>query len=193
MNTEELAALVEDLRQRVAALEDGPDSSGRRERGRNLEIVQSMIADIPVTDAGVLEHGTAMYAGAGPGPDGLTALQMVRHWEDIVAAEPAAIATTMSALGNPQRVRIVQALVDRPASTAEIAERLEEPTSGQLFHHLKDLLAAGLIFQPARGMYAVRPQHVVPLLTVISAAMDVSGSRVVDRVPAAAPRRSAPG
>ncbi len=58
-------------------------------------------------------------------------------------------------------------------TTAELASRLDQPSTGQLSHHLKELLAAGVIHQPVRGTYAVRMEHVVPLLTLLSAAIDV--------------------
>jgi hypothetical protein len=55
-----------------------------------------------------------------------------------------------------------------------VAELLGQPSTGQLFHHLKELLAAGIVHQPQRGTYSLRLAHVIPLLTMISAACDVS-------------------
>lgn len=78
------------------------------------------------------------------------------------------------ALSSPARLRIVGALVAGEASTGDLAARLADGTTGQLFHHVKELLAAGLVHQPRRGVYALRPQHAVPLLAVLSAAIDLS-------------------
>ena len=74
-------------------------------------------------------------------------------------------------------MRIVVELFDGALSTAALAERLDQPSSGQLFHHLKELLAAGLVRQPERGTYALRAEHVVPLLGLLSAATDLGGRR----------------
>jgi DNA-binding transcriptional ArsR family regulator len=117
--------------------------------------------------------GTVSYAGVG-GWDGRTlAWQAERDWDDIrsAAAEPAA--AVLAALGNPTRVRITAELLRRDRTTAELAALLDQPSPGQLFHHLKELLAAGLVHQPLRGTYAVREQHVVPLLAVLCAVHDL--------------------
>ena len=63
-----------------------------------------------------------------------------------------------------------------PATTAELTAALEGRSSGQLFHHLKELLAADVIYQPARGTYAIRDPHVIPILTLLSCALDVCGT-----------------
>ncbi|MEW6059695.1 MAG: helix-turn-helix domain-containing protein [Actinomycetota bacterium] len=90
--------------------------------------------------------------------------------------EPKAVARVLTALANGTRLRIVGELMHGPVSTGELAERLDQPSSGQLFHHLKELLAAGVIHQPVRGTYALRRQHAVPLLAVLSAASDLTPS-----------------
>jgi DNA-binding transcriptional ArsR family regulator len=80
----------------------------------------------------------------------------------------------MAALANPTRIRIVGELLQGPVPTGELARRLEQPSAGQLFHHLKELLAAGIIHQPVRGTYAIGDRHVVPLLVLGSAAIDLA-------------------
>ncbi len=80
----------------------------------------------------------------------------------------------LSALANGTRVRIVAELLGGPVATGELADRLDQSSSGQLFHHLKELLAAGLIHQPVRGTYAIADRHAVPLLAVLSAGIDLS-------------------
>lgn len=56
-----------------------------------------------------------------------------------------------------------------------LASRIDASSTGRLFHHLKDLLAAGLVHQPVRGTYALRRTHVVPLLAALSCALDLAG------------------
>jgi DNA-binding transcriptional ArsR family regulator len=89
---------------------------------------------------------------------------MDRTWSERLHADPAPLSSSLAALGNPLRIQIVQMLLRRPASTVELTDALDAPSSGQLFHHLEELLAAGLIHQPQRGLYGTRPQHGVPLL-----------------------------
>ena len=63
-----------------------------------------------------------------------------------------------------------------PATTAQLTAQLDQPSTGQLFHHLKELLTAGLVHQPVRGTYAVRRQDVIPLLIALAAAAEVAAS-----------------
>lgn len=150
---------VADLAQRVARLE--------AREPQPLKTVLDSTLEPP-------EQGRVVYSGLGPWAGHAVAWQMERTWDEVVDHEPEAIARTFAALSSPMRVRIVGALLDGPAATAALAERIDAVTSGQLFHHLRDLLAAGLVHQPQRGVYAVRAQHVLPLLAAMSAVMDLA-------------------
>ena len=131
---------------------------------------------------GAVGDGTVLYVGAGNTAGGPVAWQMDRPWRDLAGVDPTSIARLLGALGNAQRLRVVQLLVDGPMSTATLTASLEEPSSGQLFHHLKELLAAGLIYQPQRGTYALRQQHIVPILTVISCGLDLASNAPPDQI-----------
>lgn len=154
--------LVADLAARVARLE-----AREPQPPQPLQTVLDRNLEPP-------EQGRVVYSGLGPWADHAVVWQMERAWDDIVDHEPESIARTFAALSSPVRVRIIGALVDGPAPTAALAERIDAGTSGQLFHHLRDLLAAGLVHQPQRGVYALRAQHVLPLLATMSAAMDLA-------------------
>ena len=130
------------------------------------------LAELPDGEDG----GAVQYAGAVSVGDRVVAWQMDRRWEDLTSVEPALVAPALAALGSAQRVQIVQLLLRRPATTAELTAALEGRSSGQLFHHLKELLAADIIYQPARGTYAIRDPHVIPILTLLSCALDVCGT-----------------
>jgi DNA-binding transcriptional ArsR family regulator len=151
--------LVADLAARVARLE--------AREPQPLKTVLDRTLEPP-------EQGRVVYSGLGPWADHAVVWQMERPWNEVVEHEQESIARTFAALSSPVRVRIIGALVDGPASTAGLAERIDAGTSGQLFHHLRDLLAAGLVHQPQRGVYALRAQHVLPLLAAMSAAMDLA-------------------
>jgi DNA-binding transcriptional ArsR family regulator len=165
----ELAARLEELDARVARLE------GRRESSAVVDasLVEKLIADLRGTGDGD-RTGTVVYAGAGPWGEGTVALQIVRGWRDVLDASEDALARVMAALANPTRIRIVGELLQGPVPTGELARRLEQPSAGQLFHHLKELLSAGIIHQPVRGTYAIGDRHVVPLLVLGSAAIDLA-------------------
>jgi DNA-binding transcriptional ArsR family regulator len=157
--SKKLSDLVSDLTERVARLEDA---------------VPTPVSAVVDSRVPVATEGRVGYSGTGPWEDQSVAWQMERHWDDVVDQAPEQAHRVLSALANPTRLRIVGVLVAGAASTADLSERVEVGTTGQLFHHLKDLLAAGVVYQPQRGVYALRPQHVVPLLAVLSAAVDLS-------------------
>ena len=159
----DLERAVLELAERVARLEAG--------RHRPLDSVLDPDVETP-------PDGEVVYSGLGPWDDHAVAWQMRRTWDDVLATDTEHAARVLAALASPARLRIVGALVAGPASTGELADRLADGTTGQLFHHLKGLLAAGLVHQPRRGLYALRPQHAVPLLVVLSASFDLTASTV---------------
>jgi DNA-binding transcriptional ArsR family regulator len=64
-------------------------------------------------------------------------------------------ATLMSALSQPQRLRIVLMLAEAPTSVAAVVESLGLKTSGAAYHHLNVLMNTGLAVQPERGSFAL--------------------------------------
>jgi DNA-binding transcriptional ArsR family regulator len=169
MNAAELTEVVEGLVERVSRLEGVKP----RTAPGDVTLVQQLLEGL---GDGPVEPGTAMvvYAGAGPWEDGTVLWQIGRSWDDVASASDETVARVLSALANGTRLRIVVELLRGPVSTGELADRLNQPSPGQLFHHLKELIAAGLIHQPVRGTYAIRRQHAVPLLAVLSAAIELT-------------------
>jgi DNA-binding transcriptional ArsR family regulator len=82
---------------------------------------------------------------------------------DALEADPALVARMFAALGSPFRVRLLRLLLDGPRTSQELQTELEVGAVGQLYHHLKELLAAGLITQRRRSVYAIREEIVMPL------------------------------
>ena len=98
----------------------------------------------------------------------------------LVQASPEPVAAVLAAAGHPLRLAVLRALLDGPATSAELAERVSPGSTGQLYHHLDKLAAAGLIDQPSRGTYALPASHVVPVLVLIAACLDISGDPAAD-------------
>lgn len=166
---DDLRDLVASLAHRVARLEEAGRAAGLAQAGR-----APLDAPWTDTDVAVPEHGYVSYAGNGPWQSSAVVWQVQRSWGDVVAGAGEAVAGVLSALGSAIRVRIVGELVSGAVSTGDLAARLEQPSAGQLFHHLRELMAAGIVHQPQRGFYALRPQHVIPVLAVLSAASDLA-------------------
>lgn len=171
MDGDEVSRALTELARRVTALEAAASTPTRPSAGAPVveRLVQRLDGRGDATD-------TVVYAGVG-GWDGQTlAWQVERGWEEVRSASAEDSASVLTALGNPTRVRIAVELLRRRLTTAELAKRLDQPSSGQLFHHLKELMAAGVVHQPVRGTYAVREQHVIPLLAVLCAVIDLRPS-----------------
>ncbi len=167
MDLESLAAAVERLSDRLDRLE-----GARPAAVDDPALVKRLLAGLE--QPGRATTGTVVYAGAGPWGDGSVAWQVGREWADVLGPAGDRLARVLAALANGIRLRIVAELLRGPSAAADLAARLDQPSSGQLYHHLKELIAAGVVQQPERGAYAIRKQHVVPLLAVLSAAADLT-------------------
>lgn len=121
--------------------------------------------------------GTVGYAGYVAGRELLWARQT--PLADLLPADWGPAAGLLESLGSQPRLALLGALLREGRRTnVELQEALGasqgETTSGQLYHHLRALQGAGLIMQRRRGEYDLNPQAVVPVLTILAAAMNVA-------------------
>ena len=93
---------------------------------------------------------------------------------DLLALDEGVLARQLAAIASPVRLRIVRELAARPLQTHELQARLDEPSAGQLYHHLRELLAAGLVTQPRRSVYELPARAVIPLFTLIACTYDLA-------------------
>ncbi|MET8092915.1 ArsR family transcriptional regulator [Micromonospora sp. NPDC005220] len=96
--------------------------------------------------------------------------QYGRTVDDLLAADWTELASTLSALAHPVRLRLLREILGGRQSTSELAEIEELGTTGQLHHHLRQITAAGWLRSAGRGRYAVPAERVVPLLAILTAA-----------------------
>ncbi|RKN04855.1 ArsR/SmtB family transcription factor [Streptomyces radicis] len=117
------------------------------------------------------EHGGVLFAGSVVVPSG----QRV-EWERSAATDAvlgtdwSELAETLGALGQPVRLRLMQALLEGRSAVAELTELDGLGTTGQIYHHLRQLVATGWLETTSRGRYQVPPTRLVPLLIMITAA-----------------------
>ena len=175
----ELEATIRDLQARVEALEQKPEPrAGRRRRpGPDLGLLDAL-AELtgPPADDGS-PAGTLTYAGVAQLGDESLAWQMIHGLTDLLALDEGALARQLAAIASPVRLRIVRELAAGPLQTHELQARLDEPSAGQLYHHLRELLAAGLVTQPRRSVYEVPARAVIPLFTLVACAHDLTIAR----------------
>lgn len=87
-------------------------------------------------------------------------------------------AKVLACIGNNNRLNMLLALLRTPRTAAQLVEECGYNTTGQVYHHLKPLLAADLAKEDenSRGSYVIQPhrvQGVIMLLAGISDMLDI--------------------
>jgi hypothetical protein len=82
-------------------------------------------------------------------------------------SEPAA---TLAALGHPVRLTLLRRVLEGVRNVAELAEQEGLGTTGQIYHHLRQLVSAGWLRSTTRGLYEVPGERVIPLLVLVMGA-----------------------
>ncbi|NJP68876.1 winged helix-turn-helix transcriptional regulator [Streptomyces sp. ventii] len=171
MLAERLTALTE----RVAALEAvAVDASPPAPTGDlpdpdafwALHRLRSELAELGEADGGVMIVGTV---AAGPS-GGRAEWQQAFGTAALLESDWTSLADTVAALGQPVRLRLIQGLLAGRSTVAELVELDGVGTTGQIYHHLRQLVAAGWLQAAGRGRYEVPPHRLVPLLVTLGAA-----------------------
>lgn len=90
--------------------------------------------------------------------------------ESLLEADWTETTDVLAALGHPVRLLLLREVLRGARSVGELGAVEGLGTSGQLYHHLRQLVAAGWLRTSGRGRYEVPAARVVPLLVVVAAA-----------------------
>ncbi|TDC93555.1 helix-turn-helix domain-containing protein [Actinomadura sp. 7K507] len=168
MGDEPLEDRVARLEERVGRLEHvrpRPETEAARPETDETFWALNALKDL------VDEPGAVLFTGSVTLPSG-------EHYEwqqghpvdDLLADDWSQAAETLSALAHPVRLLLLREILHGARTTAELAAHERLGTTGQLYHHLRQLVAAGWLRTTARGRYSVPGERVVPILTVLAAA-----------------------
>jgi DNA-binding transcriptional ArsR family regulator len=173
-----------DLDARMAALEQRMD---RLERTGRAAPLPGRIEDPPGDHFWALEvlrqrtgepfqrgdtAGSLMFAGVATAPGAGSAVWQEEHAVPVMLASDWADAVpALSALAHPVRLELIRRMLAGARTVQQLAEIPEVGTTGQLYHHLRELQAAGLVTQRRRNDYVVPADRVVPCLILVAAAM----------------------
>ena len=147
------------LEERVARLESGP--------------VPVPSADVFWALEGLKVHSpdAVLFTGSVTLPTGERyEWQMTRPAQELLDDDWSQQIATLSALAHPVRLLLLREVLHGARSNAELSAHEQLGTTGQLYHHLRQLVAAGWLRNTARGQYEVPGERVVPLLAVLAAA-----------------------
>lgn len=116
-------------------------------------------------------HGEVMLVGSLELPTGApVSWQQSASTTGLIETDWSDYAAVFGALGHPVRLEILRNIVSGVHATAALADIDELGTTGQLHHHLRQLVAAGWVRQSGRGTYEIPAARVVPLLACLTGA-----------------------
>jgi len=166
--------LIAGLAARVQALEDR-DALARLEPAASAVDPSGDMADDPLwvlngIKQRVPEPGAVFFAGAVQVAAGPVEWQVGFPVERLLEDDWTSLAASIGSLGNPVRLSLLHAVISGAASVAELSAGEGMGTTGQLYHHLNQLVAQGWLLATGRGHYSIPPERVVPLLVILAAA-----------------------
>ena len=113
--------------------------------------------------------GAVYFAGSVAVAEGPVRWQLGRPTEELLESDWSEHAAALAALASPVRLTILQAFLGGATSAAELSAAEGLGTTGQLYHHLNQLVAQGWLRARGRGHYAIPAERVVPLLAIVAA------------------------
>ncbi len=175
-----LEARVAALARRLEVLERQNETRPRR-RGRRASEAQG--SDLALLDQlrkrdgrryrGRQMRGAVAYGGAVVFREREYLWMREHPLPELSELEPSRLAQALATLGHPARLILLRALLQQPRTSQELQAILGVPSPGQLYHHLKELLAAGIVTQTRRSLYEVAGRQVVPVLAALAAVSDL--------------------
>jgi DNA-binding transcriptional ArsR family regulator len=121
--------------------------------------------------------GAVAYAGAMAFGEREYRWIMEHGLPEVTGADWSEAAAILLSLGSPVRLTLLRRLLDGPCNRQALQDALGDTTSGQLYHHLRELQATRIVIQRKRGEYEIAAAALVPLIVVLSVALDLASSR----------------
>ena len=88
-------------------------------------------------------------------------------------------AAVLQCIGSSDRLALLLALLRVPSTVASLVERCGFHSTGQVYHHLRPLIAADLVFETedGRGVYAVKPHRVQGVIMLLAGIFDLTDQK----------------
>ena len=118
-----------------------------------------------------LDGGGVLFTGAVELPSGKRyEWQAGYSTESLLASDLAGTAELLSALGHPVRLLMLREILLGRSTVNSLAQVADMGTSGQIYHHLRQMTAAGWLHSSSRGHYEVPVERMIPLLVALAVA-----------------------
>ncbi len=89
-----------------------------------------------------------------------------------------AASAVLQSIGSNDRLNLLVALLRKPMTVAAMVESCGFNSTGRVYHHLRPLISADIVFeveQGERGVYAVRPHRVQGIIMLLAGIADLMG------------------
>jgi DNA gyrase subunit B len=159
LTTEQAVAAAEQQTKRRRASQNG--------RAPTTEALARLAAE--TSEAGYLSTFGVFGSPNGETPSRIYRWSLQEH--PVAALLDASIdvhAQVLAAIGHKQRLGILLRLLEQPSTATDLVSSLSLGTTGAAYHHLNVLQAAGLVEQEQRGVFAIVPDRVPALLTILA-------------------------
>lgn len=162
----DLEERVAELERRMAELETA-DTAAPAVVESDFWALEALKARLPEAQ---LPDGAVVFTGAVRVPTGERYEWQYGHTtEQLLDDDWSEAAESFAALGSPVRLRLLREILGGRRTAAELAALDDIGTTGQIYHHLRQLTGAGWLHTTGRGRHEVPAGRVVPLLVVLSA------------------------
>ena len=161
-----LADRLAAIEERLAALETSPSPASTGPAGDTFWVLEGLRERHP-------DPGAVVLAGSVRLPDDRTLeWQEGRGTSDVLGQDWREAADLLAALGHPVRLALVQRFLAGATTVTEATAPADDAddgfgTTGQVYHHLRQLVAAGWLRSTGSGRYEVPPHRVVPLMSIV--------------------------
>lgn len=79
------------------------------------------------------------------------------------------VSSQLAALGSPVRLEILRLCADGPMKVRELADKLGKGTTGQVYHHLRQLTVANWLRSAGKATYEINEKRIPALLAIFNA------------------------
>lgn len=165
--TEAIYAMRDLVRVESAAAAAANGTGGRTSRGASVAAV-SVTTDGADRLADRITDGIALQGAAHLGDNNSVSWSAHVAVDELADQDIDELARVLAAVGHRQRLVIVLAMLSGKSTAAELGSSLGLGTSGAVYHHLNVLVAAGLVRQTTRGVFAIAPERVGMLLSILA-------------------------
>jgi len=171
---QDLSQRLNQLEQRVAGLEArnpaGERPAGKRAQSRSATDPERFWA-LEGLKSRTSDGSAVLFTGSVTLPtDTKYEWQQQFGVDALMDAEWSLASDVLAALGHPVRLMILREILGGIDTVADLGTVEGFGTTGQLYHHLRQLVAAGWLQSGGRGRYEVPAVRVVALLVVLAVA-----------------------